>query len=180
MKNVFFYLLLLGGGVCCTPKDTPLHSTPPNILFIMSDDHTSQAWGVYGGILDSVIDNPHIKRLRSEGTLLRNTFCTNSICTPSRATILTGQYSHLNGVYTLSEAMEPETDHVAKHLRKGGYETAIIGKWHLKKQPAGFDYYNVLPGQGVTMIRFFGIRPIGRRGDKFMKAFPAMSSGTFR
>ena len=133
---------------CCTSPSSLPPSSPPNILFIMSDDHTSQAWGVYDGILDSLIDNPHIKRLSKEGALLRNVFCTNSICTPSRATILTGQYSHHNGVYTLSEAMEPETDHVVKHLRRGGYATAMIGKWHLKKQPAGFDYYNVLPGQG--------------------------------
>lgn len=138
------YLLAL--SCSSEPQEKPNHS--PNILFIMSDDHTSQAWGVYGGILDSLIDNPHIKRLAAEGAQLQNVFCTNSICTPSRATILTGQYSHLNGVYTLSEAMDPEKDHVGKHLRKGGYETAIIGKWHLKKRPAGFDYYNVLPGQG--------------------------------
>ncbi|MEM9720921.1 MAG: sulfatase [Bacteroidota bacterium] len=149
MKKIILFLSL-----CCliACQDSSTHEqadvSPPNILFIMSDDHTSQAWGVYGGILDSFIDNPHIRRLRDEGTLLRNAFCTNSICTPSRATILTGQYSHLNGVYTLSEALEPETDHVVKHLRRGGYETAIIGKWHLKKRPTGFDYYNVLPGQG--------------------------------
>ena len=135
-------------ALSCSNGQQKQPTQPPNILFIMSDDHTSQAWGVYGGILDSLIDNPHMKRLTEEGALLTNTFCTNSICTPSRATILTGQYSHLNGVFTLSEAMEPEKDHVVKHLRAGGYETAIIGKWHLKKQPAGFDYFNILPGQG--------------------------------
>ena len=77
----------------------------PNIIFILSDDHTSQAWGVYGGVLDPVIDNPSIDRLAREGALLPNVFCANSICTPSRATILTGQFSHQNGVYTLADAL---------------------------------------------------------------------------
>jgi arylsulfatase A-like enzyme len=83
-------------------------SARPNILFIMSDDHTSQAWGIYGGVLQDYVKNPNIRRLAGEGVVLDNAFVTNSICTPSRATILTGQYSHQNGVYTLSEALEPE------------------------------------------------------------------------
>ena len=120
----------------------------PNILFIMSDDHTSQAWGIYGGPLKDFVRAPNISRLSEEGCTLNNVFCTNSICTPSRASILTGRYSHQNGVYTLSEALEPDSMNVAKSLRQHGYQTAIVGKWHLKKRPAGFDYYNVLPGQG--------------------------------
>ena len=120
----------------------------PNILFIMSDDHTSQAWGIYGGILEDYVKNENIKRLSREGAVLSNVFCTNSICTPSRASILSGQYSHKNGVYTLSEAYEPDSANIAKVLRAHGYQTAIIGKWHLKKQPTGFDHFMVLPGQG--------------------------------
>jgi len=120
----------------------------PNILFILSDDHTSQGWGIYGGILKDVVHGPNISRLAEEGAVLDNCFCTNSICTPSRATILTGQYSHRNGVYTLTEALEPDSMNIAKVFQKNGYQTAVIGKWHLKKEPAGFDYYNVLPGQG--------------------------------
>lgn len=123
-------------------------STRPNILFIMSDDHTSQAWGIYGGILADYVKNDHIKRLAAEGMVLDNVFCTNSICTPSRASIMTGQYSHQNGVFTLSEALEPDSMNIAKVLQDGGYQTAIIGKWHLKKQPSGFDHFDVLPGQG--------------------------------
>ncbi|MFK7982807.1 MAG: sulfatase, partial [Saprospiraceae bacterium] len=115
---------------------------------IMSDDHTSQAWGIYGGVLKNLVKNDNIKRLAKEGVVLDNAFCTNSICTPSRATILTGQYSHQHGVYTLSEALDPDSMNIAKVLQKSGYETAIIGKWHLKKQPTGFDYFKVLPGQG--------------------------------
>jgi len=120
----------------------------PNILFIMSDDHTSQAWGIYGGPLKEHVKAPNISRLSEEGCVLRNVFCTNSICTPSRAAILTGRYSHQNGVYTLSESLSPDSMNVAKSMRRNGYQTAIIGKWHLKKKPSGFDYYNVLPGQG--------------------------------
>lgn len=120
----------------------------PNILFIMSDDHTSQAWGIYGGILKDYVQNKNIKRLANEGAVLNNAFCTNSICVPSRASILTGQYSNKNGVYTLSDALNPDSLNIAKVLNKNGYQTAIIGKWHLKKEPSGFDYYNILHDQG--------------------------------
>ena len=122
--------------------------SPPNILFIMSDDHTSQAWGLYGGVLKDHVKNNHIKRLASEGMLLNNVFCTNSICVPSRATILTGQYSHENNVFTLADSLQPQQDNIAKHIKQAGYQTALIGKWHLKAEPAGFDYYNVLSRQG--------------------------------
>lgn len=120
----------------------------PNIVFILSDDHTAKAWGVYGGVLDPVIDNPNIDRLAREGALLSNVFCANSICTPSRATILTGQYSHRNGVYTLADSLDPTKETVAVRLQAAGYQTALFGKWHLKTKPAGFDTFRVLSGQG--------------------------------
>ncbi|MFL2619879.1 MAG: sulfatase [Flavobacteriaceae bacterium] len=120
----------------------------PNIIFIMADDHTSQAWGIYNGVLDNYVKNDAIEYLAKNGTVLNNMFCTNSICVPSRASILTGQYSHTNGVYTLSDALNPDSLNVAKVLQKNGYQTAVVGKWHLKKEPSGFDYYKVLPGQG--------------------------------
>ena len=120
----------------------------PNILYIMADDHTSQAWGCYGSRLAPYISTPTIDRLAAEGARLTNCFCTNSICVPSRATILTGQYSHTNGVRTLADALDPECDSVAKRAQAAGYATAIIGKWHLVTEPAGFDYFNVLHGQG--------------------------------
>ena len=123
-------------------------TTPPNILFILSDDHTSLAWGIYGGELEDYVQNDNIKRLASEGAVLNNAFCTNSICSPSRASILTGQYSHLNQVYTLNESLPIGHPNIAKTLGGNGYQTAVIGKWHLVKQPEGFDYFNVLPGQG--------------------------------
>jgi len=114
----------------------------------MSDDHTSQAWGIYGGVLAPFVQNSGIDRLAREGARLTNVFCTNSICVPSRGSIMTGRYSHQNGIYTLAEALSPDSNSVAKELQKGGYETALIGKWHLKDKPAGFDYWKVLPGQG--------------------------------
>ncbi|MBL9186501.1 MAG: sulfatase [Opitutaceae bacterium] len=120
----------------------------PNILWIMSDDHAAEAVGAYGSHLAKLNPTPALDRLAAEGMRFTNTFCTNSICTPSRATLLTGQYSHTNGVRTLSDPL-PIARHDLPRLVKGaGYQTAIIGKWHLHEEPAEFDYYCVLPGQG--------------------------------
>ena len=123
----------------------------PNILFIMSDDHAAHAISAYGSRINHT---PNIDRLAAEGMRLDNCHCTNSICTPSRATILTGQYGHRNGVYTLADKLDGEMEpQLQKVLRNADYETAMIGKWHLghggNHDPAGFDYWNVLPGQGL-------------------------------
>jgi len=135
-------------GVTAVARRRERAGRRPNLLFIMSDDHTSQAIGCYGLRLSRYARTKNIDRIAAEGALLRNCFCTNSICVPSRASILTGQYSHINGATTLSGRLRPESDNVAKRLRAAGYETAVIGKWHLKDPPAGFDTYNVLRGQG--------------------------------
>ena len=122
----------------------------PNVIFIMSDDHTWQAVGSYGTFLKEVCPTDNIDRIAREGMMLKNCFCTNSICTPSRASILSGQYSNKNGVYTLIDDWDRNHDpNVAVEMKKSGYETAVIGKWHLHTEPKGFDYYNVLPGQGL-------------------------------
>ena len=119
----------------------------PNILFISSDDHAAHAIGAYGGRLAPLNPTPTIDGLAREGMLLQNVFCTNSICVPSRATILTGQYSHTNGVKTNVGGLRPAEQTLAHAMRAAGYQTAMIGKWHLEHEPA-FDYYAVLPGQG--------------------------------
>src|SRR5215475_3098935 len=118
----------------------------PNILYIMADDHASHAISAYGSQINRT---PNLDRIASGGVRLTNCFCTNSICTPSRAAILTGQYSHRNGVYTLNDQIDPKRNNVAKELQRAGYQTAMIGKWHLESDPTGFDYWNILPGQGV-------------------------------
>ncbi len=150
MRTNFKLLMILLFAINIFTSCTDSEEKPerPNILFIFSDDHTSQAWGIYGGILKDVVHTPNISRLAEEGVVLDNCFCTNSICTPSRATVMTGQYSHHNGVYTLSDPLSPESPNIAKALKANGYQTAIVGKWHLKSKPAGFDYFNVLHDQG--------------------------------
>jgi len=119
--------------------------TPPNIVFIMSDDHAEQAIGAYGGTL---VQTPHIDRIAREGVLFRNAFVTNSICAPSRAVFLTGKYSHLNGLRDNRDEFDGSQVTFPKLLRQAGYQTAIVGKWHLKTAPTGFDYWKILIGQG--------------------------------
>jgi arylsulfatase A-like enzyme len=117
----------------------------PNILYVMSDDHAAHAISAYRGHINQT---PHLDRLANEGMRLDNCFCTNSLCTPSRAAILTGTYSHINGVCTLDDSLDRKQQNFAALLQEAGYHTGVIGKWHLKTEPRGFDYYNVLPGQG--------------------------------
>ena len=119
-------------------------ATRPNILFIMSDDHAAHAISAYGSRINLT---PQIDRLARGGMRFGNCFAVNSICSPSRATILTGKYSHLNGV-TVFNRFDGGQPTVAKYLQATGYYTGMIGKWHLTSDPTGFDYWNILPGQG--------------------------------
>lgn len=117
----------------------------PNILFIMSDDHGYQAMSCYGS---RVNETPNLDRLAKEGMRFDRCFVTNSICGPSRAVILTGKYSHLNGFVRNGNTFNGDQQNVAKLLKKTGYQTAVVGKWHLKTEPTGFDYWHILIGQG--------------------------------
>lgn len=120
-------------------------TTQPNIIFILSDDHAYQAISAYGSKL---MQTPNIDRIARGGALFRNALVGNSICGPSRATLLTGKYSHLNG-YTLNEKkFDISQELFPRILQQHNYQTAWIGKWHLGSLPAGFDYWNILPGQG--------------------------------
>ncbi|MEE2712157.1 MAG: sulfatase [Planctomycetota bacterium] len=120
----------------------------PNILFIFTDDHAPHAIGTYGGPLKALNPTPSIDRLAAQGMRFQNSFCTNSICGPSRAVILTGKHSHLNGFMMNGNRFDGDQQTFPKLLRKAGYQTAMLGKWHLSSDPQGFDHWEVLPGQG--------------------------------
>ena len=125
-------------------------SEQPNIIYIMSDDHAYQAISAYGGPLAELAPTPNIDRIAANGMRFDRCYVTNSLCGPSRATILTGEYSHINGFKDNSGGAQIDTSLLTfpKVLQKLGYQTAMIGKWHLGSTPKGFDYYDILPGQG--------------------------------
>ncbi|RIH63946.1 DUF4976 domain-containing protein [Mariniphaga sediminis] len=137
-------ILLLLFSCNATNKPTK-EEIRPNILFIMSDDHTTQAMSCYGS---KFIETPNLDRISDEGMRFDHCYVTNSICAPSRAAILTGKFSHLNGVTDNAKIFDGTQVTYPKLLQKAGYQTAVIGKWHLGSAPTGFDYWSVLPGQG--------------------------------
>jgi arylsulfatase A-like enzyme len=140
-KFTFFTFFLLALFSCQTEDKM----APPNIIFIMTDDHSAQALSAYGSRIN---ETPNLDRIAQNGIRFDRAYCTNSICAPSRAVILTGKYSHKNGVLNNSQTFDGTQQTLPKLMKEGGYETAMIGKWHLKSHPTGFDYWNVLPGQG--------------------------------
>ncbi|CAN5581055.1 N/A [soil metagenome] len=139
MRSLFLLL-------CAMPL---LAADKPNIVFIFCDDHAYQAISAYGDPR-KLIDTPNIDRIANEGMRFDRCLVPNSICGPSRATILTGKYSHKNGFYNNTNSkFDGAQPHVAKDLKAAGYQTAVIGKWHLMTDPTGFDHWHILPGQGI-------------------------------
>lgn len=145
------FLLLSISIVCSCVNDSGKEKLPPpNILFIMSDDHAAHAISAYGGIYDDVFQTPSIDRIANEGIRFNNVFCTNAICGPSRASILTGKYSHINGYYKNESGGKFNANQwtFPQALQQNGYNTAIVGKWHLGTEPVGFDYFKYHNNQG--------------------------------
>jgi arylsulfatase A-like enzyme len=145
----------------------------PNVVFLFSDDHSAHALSAYREHLQygaRLPDTPHLDRLAAEGMLFTNAFVTNSICGPSRAAVLTGQYGHLTGVMTNQEALHPAHETFPRLLHDGGYRTALFGKWHLRTVPVGFDHHEVLVGQGpyynpVLVTGYDSVRHTGYTTD---------------
>lgn len=141
MKNYFLFFLITLLQISCQ-KEKP---SPPNIIFIMTDDHSYQTLSAYD---DRLITTPNLDRIANEGAIFKNSFVSNSICAPSRAVMLTGKHSHINGHIDNTVTFNGAQPTFPKYLQSAGYQTALIGKWHLKSLPTGFDHYEVLRGQG--------------------------------
>jgi len=144
IKKITILLLFVIVTISCEKeqKSQDQKSQQPNIIYIMSDDHTAQAFGIYNSRLSSLNPTPALDKIANEGMIFNNCFVTNSICTPSRASIITGQYSQANGVLDLEGDITTENQYLPEEIKKLGYQTALVGKWHLTHQP-NFDYYNI-------------------------------------
>lgn len=140
IKTLVVLLVLFLAWSCSGPE--PLR---PNIIYIMTDDHAYQAVSAYGSVINKT---PNLDRIADEGIIFRNSFVCNSICAPSRAALLTGKHSHANGHIDNRARFDSSQVTFPKLLREAGYQTALFGKWHLKSEPTGFDYWSILPGQG--------------------------------
>ncbi len=144
-KIILLITALIVSVLSCTNNRPKNIVERPNIVFIMSDDHAYQAVSAYNSDL---VETPNIDKIANQGIKFNKAFVTNSICAPSRAVILTGKFSHLNGVPGNDQIFDGNQQTFPKILQQNGYQTSMIGKWHLKSLPTGFDYYNILPGQG--------------------------------
>lgn len=139
-------LLITTVLAACSKQINQSGNRQPNILFIFTDDHARNAIGAYGSIIN---ETPNLDRLAQQGMIFTNAAVTNSICGPSRAVILTGKHSHINGfMRNEGKDFDGSQQTFPKLLQSAGYETALFGKWHLGSEPTGFDFWKILPGQG--------------------------------
>ncbi len=143
--NKLACLLMVLSVLSCKSLQQKDSDKRANIIFIMTDDHAFQAISAYGS---NLIQTPHIDKLANEGIRFDQGYVTNSICAPARAVLLTGKFSHLNSVTDNIDTFDSSQVTFPKILQQHGYSTAVVGKWHLKSNPTGFDYWKVLPGQG--------------------------------
>ncbi len=145
---VFLGFLILSCGTKPVKNVDASNPKRPNIIYIMADDHATQAISAYGHPISKLAPTPNIDRIAADGAMFKNNFCTNSICGPSRAVVLTGKFSHVNGFRMNGDTFEGNQQTFPKLLQKAGYNTAMIGKWHLDGLPQGFNYWNILTDQG--------------------------------
>ncbi|MDR0715017.1 MAG: sulfatase [Bacteroidales bacterium] len=143
-QSLFFAALFTSVTAC--NSETP--KKPLNIVHIMTDDHSFQTISAYGHPISKLAPTPNIDRLAAEGVLFRRAFVENSLSTPSRACLMTGLYSHQNGQRTLGKGIDTTKIFVSELLQARGYQTAVIGKWHMQCEPKGFDFFHVLHEQG--------------------------------
>jgi len=166
LRTLLIYLAvgLFIGVVALSLPASAAATRQPNILFIFSDDHAYQAISAYGDPRQ-LNQTPNIDRLAREGMIFHRALVPNSICGPSRACVLTGKYSHMNGFYDNTRCrFDGSQQTMPKLLHKAGYQTAMVGKWHLVSDPTGFDYWEILPGQGI-----YYNPPMIRMGEKVKK-----------
>lgn len=148
MKPTSLKLLPILALTCVAGKAMAQKAERPNILYIMCDDHAMQAISAYGSPISKLAPTPNIDHLAQRGMLFRNCFVENSLSSPSRACLITGEYSHQNGQRQLAEGIDPSQTFFPELLQNAGYQTGIVGKWHLMCKPKGFDWYHILDDQG--------------------------------
>lgn len=157
--------LILFFGVLAFFVQAAFSKERPNIVYIMTDDHSYQTFAAYGGPLKDIVKTPNLDSIANEGMRFDRCYVTNSLCGPSRATILTGKHSHANGFYANSagQVFDGSQTTFPKILQANGYQTAIFGKWHLVSHPTGFDFWEIQDGQGLYYNPIF----IGMDGKNF-------------